>query len=317
MSNRTLADIYATPTVRALARELGVDLSHVHASGPKGRILREDVQQFVKSALSTSNDARTAPQALQPTPTLQQAPGTPQFTAAPLPDFSKFGAIERKPLSRIQRISGPALHRAWVTIPHVTNFDEADITDLEAYRVALNADAKTDKLTLLAFLMKLSALTLRKFPEINASLDGDALILKRYVHIGFAVDTPGGLLVPVVRDCDTKGVREIARNMADLSARARDGKLKADDMQGGTFSISSLGGIGGTGFTPIINAPEIAILGVVRASIKPVWNGTAFTPRLMLPMSMSWDHRAIDGAMAARFLAHLNYLLADLRRALL
>lgn len=315
MSNRTLADIYATPTVRALARELGVNLADVTASGPKGRILREDVQRYIKSALShTPAIANEAPQAFAP-----QTARPPATVAAPiaLPDFGKFGAIERKPLSRIQRISGPALHRAWITIPHVTNFDEADITDLEAYRVTLNADAKADKLTILAFLMKLSALTLRKFPEINASLDGDTLILKRYVHVGFAVDTPGGLLVPVVRDCDTKGVREIARNISDLSTRARDGKLKADDMQGGTFSISSLGGIGGTGFTPIINAPEIAILGAARASIKPVWNGAEFTPRLILPLSMSWDHRAIDGAIAARFLAHLTYLLADLRRALL
>ena len=293
---------YATPPVLEFARKLGIDLARVPATGPHGRILREDVERFVRAALQGAG----------------RAPLSVVSQQTPLPDidFAKFGAIERQPLSRIRRISGPALTRSWQTIPHVTNFDEADVTDLEAFRQSLNAAAHGDtaKVTTLAFLIKASAAALKTFPEINASLSGQDVILKRYVHIGFAVDTPGGLVVPVIRDCDAKGVRELATEMAELAARARDGKLKATEMQGGCFSISSLGGIGGTGFTPIINAPEVAILGAARSQIRPKWNGTAFVPRLMLPLCLSWDHRVLDGALAARFLAHLAGLLADLRR---
>ncbi|HRK17507.1 MAG TPA: 2-oxo acid dehydrogenase subunit E2 [Hyphomicrobiaceae bacterium] len=311
---RDQSDIHATPTVRALARELGVDLSQVTASGPNGRILREDVQRYVKDAVS----GRNAP-AISAMATTTAAPmplGEQQSVYMPATvDFAKFGAVERKPLSRVQRISGVALHKSWSSIPHVTNFDEADITGLEDFRGELNdANAGGIKLTALAFLMKAAARTLRAFPEINASLDGDTMVLKKYVNIGVAVDTPNGLVVPVVRDCDTKGVLEMAKEVADLANRARQGKLKGEEMQGGSFSISSLGALGGTGFTPIINAPEIAILGVGRSEMKPKWNGTAFEPRLMVPVSLSWDHRAIDGGTAARFLTHLVSLLADLRR---
>ena len=296
---------YASPPVQLYARKLGIDLTTVGATGPRGRILQEDVERYIRAALSRANAIAT-PSAN----TLLRGDTAPEI------DFAKFGSIERQPLSRVRRLSGPALTRSWQTIPHVTNFDQADVTDLEAFRVSLSGAALAGeaKVTMLAFLIKAAAAALKTFPELNASLSGGDIILKRYVHIGFAVDTPGGLLVPVIRDCDAKGVREMAAEMAGLAGRARDGKLKATEMHGGCFSISSLGGIGGTGFTPIINAPEVAILGAARAAMKPQWNGSAFVPRLMLPLCLSWDHRVIDGALAARFLSHLCGLLADLRR---
>jgi pyruvate dehydrogenase E2 component (dihydrolipoamide acetyltransferase) len=302
-------NVHASPSVRRFARELGVDLARVGASGPKGRVLQEDVQAYVKTALSA--------------PAAVGAGGALPFNLPALPDidFSKFGAIETQPLSRIKKLSGPNLHRNWVSIPHVTQFDEADITELEAFRKAQLESMKKQgvRLTVLAFLVKAVAHALRDFPAFNASLSpaGDTLILKKYFHIGVAVDTPDGLVVPVIRDCDRKGVADIARELGALSEAARDKKLKATDMQGGCFSISSLGGIGGTAFTPIINAPEVAILGVSKGTIKPVHDGSAFVPRLMLPLSLSYDHRVVDGAMGARFITHLNGLLADVRRLLL
>lgn len=298
---------HATPSVRGYARELGVDLSKVSATGPKGRILREDVQAFVKGLLSGAGagNAGAAPgAALPPMPTF---------------DFSKYGEIEREPLSRIQQISGANLHRNWLNIPHVTNFDNADVTELEAFRTAINAEKRNPpvKLTMVAFLIKASALALRQYPRFNSSLDGTSLVMKRYVHVGFAVDTPKGLMVPVIRDCDKKGLIEIGSEMAALSEKARQGKLSPADMEGGCFSVSSLGGIGGAGFTPIINAPEVAILGAARSQTQAVWNGTAFEPRLITPISLSWDHRVVDGVAAARFLGHVAALLSDFRRALL
>ncbi|HEX5310778.1 dihydrolipoyllysine-residue acetyltransferase [Aquabacterium sp.] len=303
---------HASPSVRKFARELGVSLSKVAGSGPKGRITHEDVQAYVKAALSRP-DVAVASGA--------SAGGTGAgFDLLPWPqvDFAKFGPIERQPLSRIKKISGSNLHRNWVRIPHVTNCDEADITELEAFRLKLNEEhAKAGvKFTLLAFLIKACAVALKRFPQFNASLDGDDLVLKQYVHIGFAADTPNGLVVPVIRDADKKSLTDLASETAALAAKARDGKLSPAEMQGGTFSISSLGGFGGTTFTPIINAPEVAILGVCRAAMKPVWNGSAFEPRLTLPLSLSYDHRVIDGAAAARFNAFLGSLLADFRRAL-
>ena len=294
---------HAGPGVRAMARELGVDLLRVKGSGPKSRILREDVQAFVKSVLSGAAGAPAAAGGL---------------SVAPWPkvDFAKYGPIEAKPLTRIQKIAGPGLHRNWVSIPHVTSCEDADITELEAFRVALNKEQEV-KVTLLAFLMKASVSALMKFPNFNSSLDGDHLVLKKYYNVGFAADTPQGLLVPVVKDADKKGVLEIARETAELALKARDGKLQPGEMQGATFTISSLGGIGGTYFTPIINAPEVAILGVCRAAMRPVWNGSEFKPRLMLPLSLSWDHRVVDGAAAGRFNAHLAAMLGDARRMLL
>jgi pyruvate dehydrogenase E2 component (dihydrolipoamide acetyltransferase) len=285
-----------------------VNLAQVEGSGPRGRILQADVQRFVKDALS--GVAARGP-----------ATGGGGLDLLPWPkvDFARFGPVETLPLSRIKKLSKQNLARNWVMIPHVTQHEEADITELEAFRVDLNKEAAKDgaKVTLLAFLIKAAVAALRKHPEFNASLDGDQLVLKRYFHIGFAADTPNGLVVPVVRDADKKGVLEIARETAELAARARDGKLKGEEMQGGCFSISSLGGIGGTFFTPIINAPEVAILGVSRAAMKPVWDGAAFAPRLMVPLSLSYDHRVIDGALAARFVTHLSALLRDMRRAML
>ncbi|CAB3738599.1 Dihydrolipoyllysine-residue acetyltransferase component of pyruvate dehydrogenase complex [Achromobacter deleyi] len=299
---------HASPSVRKFARELGVNLSKVKGSGPKDRITAEDVRAFVKQALSSS----AAPAA---------AGGSADGAALgllpwPKVDFTKFGPVEAKPLSRIKKISGANLHRNWVMIPHVTNNDEADITDLEALRVTLNKENEKSgiKVTMLAFLIKAVVAALKKFPEFNASLDGDNLVLKQYYHIGFAADTPNGLVVPVIRDADKKGILQIAQEMTDLSKKARDGKISPADMQGGCFSISSLGGIGGTSFTPIINAPEVAILGVSRSSHKPVWDGKQFVPRLIVPLSLSYDHRVIDGAAAARFNAYLGALLADFRR---
>ncbi len=304
---------HASPSVRKFARELGVDLGRVTGSGPKGRILHSDVQAFVKGVLAGA-------------PATQQAPkggGALPFDlpAWPEVDFAKFGPVETQPLSRIQKLSGPYLHRNWISIPHVTQFDEADITDLEAFRKAQTAETekKGFKLTMLAFLMKACVTCLRQFPQFNASLDksGESLIIKKYYHIGVAVDTPGGLVVPVIRDADRKGVFDIAHELAEISKLARDGKLKPSDLQGGTFSISSLGGIGGTAFTPIINAPEVAILGVSRAAMKPVWNGSEFVPRLVLPLSISYDHRVIDGATAARFSVFLVSVLSDIRKLVL
>jgi pyruvate dehydrogenase E2 component (dihydrolipoyllysine-residue acetyltransferase) len=302
------ARAHASPTVRKLARELGVDLTRVTGSGPKGRIVHADVQAFVKEVMAAA-------------PAVARGGGGLglDLPAWPKVDFAKFGPVERRPLTRIQKLSGPALARNWVMIPHVTQFDEADITDLEAFRVKLNEEgAKTGaKVTLLAFLVKACVATLRRFPEVNASLDGDALVLKRYFHIGFAADTPNGLVVPVIRNADQKGVFEVAKELGELAAKARDGKLQGADIQGGTFSISSLGGIGGTAFTPIINAPEVAILGVSRSVTRPVWDGHAFAPRLVLPLSLSYDHRVVDGALAARFTSFLAQVLADMRRAML
>ena len=304
---------HASPSVRALARELGVDLSRVKGSGPKNRVLREDVQKYVKEVMS---GAATAP-SLAAT----SSAGGAALGLLPWPqvDFAKFGPVEAKPLSRIKKISGANLHRNWVMIPHVTNHDDADITDLEALRVVLNKENEKAgiKVTMLAFLIKVCVSALKKFPEFNASLDGDNLIYKQYYHIGFAADTPNGLMVPVVKNADQKGVLAIAKEMGELSAKAREGKLGPVDMQGGCFSISSLGGIGGTYFTPIINAPEVAILGVCRSSMRPVWDGKQFVPRLILPLSLSWDHRVIDGAAAARFNTYVIALLGDMRRSLL
>ena len=302
---------HASPSVRKFARELGVDLTQVQGSGPKGRILHTDVQAFVKGALS----GKTVSSA--------KGGGTLPFNlpAWPEVDFAKFGPIESKPLPRIQKLSGPYLHRNWVSIPHVTQFDEADITELEAFRKAQTAETEKRgfKLTMLAFLIKACVTALKQFPDFNSSLDksGETLTLKKYFHIGVAVDTPGGLVVPVVRDADRKGVFDVASELAQISKLARDGKLKPGDMQGGTFSISSLGGIGGTFFTPIINAPEVAILGVSRAAMKPVWNGKEFAPRLIMPIALSYDHRVIDGASAARFTTYLVSVLSDIRKIIL
>jgi pyruvate dehydrogenase E2 component (dihydrolipoamide acetyltransferase) len=306
---------HASPSVRKFARELGVDLSLVRGSGPKQRILNEDVQAYVKDAVAQAARGVAAPAAA---PAADAGAGL-GLLPWPKVDFAKFGPIETKPLPRIRRISAANLHRNWVMIPHVTNHEDADVTDLEAFRVQLNRENEKSgpKLTMLAFLMKASVHALKKYPEFNASLEGDALVLKRYWHVGFAADTPNGLMVPVIRDADRKGVGEIATETAELARKARDGKLSPTEMQGGTFSISSLGGIGGTGFTPIVNAPEVAILGVSRTATKPVWNGSAFVPRLILPLSLSYDHRVIDGAAAARFNAHVATLLADFRRVML
>jgi pyruvate dehydrogenase E2 component (dihydrolipoamide acetyltransferase) len=300
--------------VRRFARELGVELARVSGTGPKSRILKEDVQAFVKAALSGAGAGAASP--ARATGGGLADLGLPAW---PKVDFAKFGPIELQPLSRIKKISGPALARNWVVIPHVTQFDEADITELEDFRARINAEmAKSGvKATPLAFLIKACVTALKRFPELNASLDGDNLVLKRYWHIGFAADTPNGLVVPVIRDADQKGVVDIAKETSELAAKAREGKLGPAEMQGGTFSISSLGGIGGTAFTPIINAPEVAILGVSKAAMKPVWDGKAFQPRLMMPLSLSYDHRVIDGAAAARFTTYLAQVIADLRRSVL
>ena len=303
---------HASPSVRKFARELGVELSRVNGSGPKGRILLEDVQGFVKGVMSGSSAAPAA-----------GGGGGMGMSLLPWPslDFSKFGETELQPLSRIKKISGPNLHRNWVMMPHVTQFDDADITELEEFRKSANESlAKSGvKLTMLAFVIKASVSALKKFPAFNASLDanGENLILKHYYHIGFAADTPNGLVVPVVKNADKKGVAEIAKEMGELSAQARDGKLKPADMQGASFTISSLGGIGGTKFTPIINAPEVAILGLSKSTIQPVWDGKQFAPRLIMPLSLSYDHRVIDGAMGARFIVYLGEVLADMRKTLL
>jgi pyruvate dehydrogenase E2 component (dihydrolipoamide acetyltransferase) len=301
--------VYAGPGARRLARELGVDLGRVQGTGRKGRILKEDVEAQSKAPASA------------PAPAAAPTGDGAGLGLLPWPqvDFEKFGEIERVPLSRLKRISGPNLWRNWVMIPHVTHYDEADITDLEAFRKQTNeAHAKDGvKVTMVALMVKAVVASLQAYPQLNASLDGEELVLKRYYNIGFAADTPNGLVVPVIKNADAKGVLDIARELAELSGKARAGKLGPSDMQGGTFSISSLGGIGGTGFTPLINAPEVAILGVAKSSTKPVWNGSDFVPRLMVPLCLSYDHRVIDGAEGARFTAHLAQVLTDLRRALL
>jgi pyruvate dehydrogenase E2 component (dihydrolipoamide acetyltransferase) len=304
---------HASPSVRKFARELGVDLTKVSGSGPKGRITQEDVQKFVKGIMSGAISNEAAPKAAAGSGAGLDLLPWPQV------DFTKFGPVEAKPLSRIKKISGANLHRNWVMIPHVTGNDEADITELEALRVQLNKENEKAgiKVTMLAFLMKAAVAALKKFPEFNASLDGDTLVLKQYFHIGFAADTPNGLVVPVIRDVEKKGVLDLAVETSAMAKKARDGKLSPSEMQGGCFSISSLGGIGGTHFTPIINAPEVAILGVSKSSMKPVWDGKAFVPRIILPLSLSYDHRVIDGASGARFNAYLVQLLGDFRRIVL
>jgi pyruvate dehydrogenase E2 component (dihydrolipoamide acetyltransferase) len=301
------APVYASPSVRRLARERGVELSSVTGSGRKGRITRTDVERAARGEAAPAGAPGVAPPLgldLAPWPSL---------------DFEKYGPIERVPRSRIQKISAPNLARNWVAIPHVTHNDEADITELEAWRKQLNEEQGREgvKVTMVSFLVLASVAALREFPEFNSSLDGDELILKRYYNIGFAADTPGGLVVPVIKTADGKGLLQVAAALAELSAKAREGKLAPGDISGSTFTISSLGGIGGTSFTPIVNAPEVAILGVTRSAMKPVWNGQEFVPRLMLPLSLSYDHRVIDGAAAARFVAYLTRVLSDLRRALL
>ena len=309
---------HASPSIRRLARELGVPLTEVKGSGPKGRITQADVQGFVKAVMA--GDAQTTAQKAKAPAAAPAAAGGafPGLLPWPNVDFAKFGTVERKELSRIKKISGANLHRNWVVIPHVTNHDDADITDLEAFRVQLNKENEKSgvKVTMLAFLIKACVAALKKFPEFNASLDGDTLVLKKYFHVGFAADTPSGLVVPVIKDADQKGILQISSEMSALTAKARDGKLSPADMSGGCISISSLGGIGGRYFTPIINAPEVAILGVCRSTTEPRWDGKAFQPRLILPLSLSWDHRVIDGAAAARFNAYLGAILADFRRVL-
>src|SRR5579871_2468547 len=288
--------VHASPVVRRLARERGVDLRRVTGTGPSGRVTQEDVQSFLRGSAFG---------------------GLPAW---PKVDFAQYGEIERKPLSRIKRLSGPNLHRNWVSIPHITNYDEADVTSIEALRNDVNAEqAKSagPKLTMLAFLVRACVAALQRFPEFNASLDGEELVYKRYYNIGFAADTPGGLIVPVIKNADVKGLIEIAREAQELAGKAREGKLTLAQMQGGTFTISSIGGIGGTAFTQIVNAPEVAILGATRAATKPIWDGKQFVPRLMLPISVSYDHRVIDGAGAARFLVYVAELLADFRRVML
>ena len=307
---------HASPSVRKFARELGVPLAEVKGSGPKGRITLDDVQGFTKAVMA--GEARTQAQAAKaPAP----SGGGAGLDLLPWPkvDFTKFGPVERKDMSRIKKISGANLHRNWVMIPHVCNHDDADITELEAFRVLMNKENEKAgiKITMLAFLIKASVAALKKFPEFNASLDGDQLVLKQYYNVAFAADTPNGLVVPVIKDADKKGVVQISQEMGELAKKARDGKLSPADMQGACFTISSLGGIGGRYFTPIINAPEVAILGVCKSSTEPVWDGQAFQPRLMLPLSLSWDHRVIDGASAARFNAYLGQILGDFRRVLL
>ena len=306
---------HASPSVRKFARELGVPLDEVRGTGPKGRITQDDIQGFTKAVMGGAT--QTKAQAAK-APAASSGGSGEGLNLLPWPkvDFTKFGPVERKDLSRIKKISGANLHRNWVVIPHVTNHDDADITDLEAFRVQFNKENEKSgvKVTMLAFMIKAAVAALKKFPEFNSSLDGDQLVMKNYFHIGFAADTPNGLVVPVIRDADKKGIVQISQEMGDLAKKARDGKLGPADMTGGCFSISSLGGIGGRYFTPIINAPEVAIMGVCKSSLEPKWDGQQFAPRLMLPLSLSWDHRVIDGASAARFNVYFASLLADFRR---
>jgi pyruvate dehydrogenase E2 component (dihydrolipoamide acetyltransferase) len=308
---------HASPSIRKLARELGVPLAEVKGSGNKGRITVEDVHAFSRAVMS--GQVQTAAQKASAPSGGASSGAALGLLDWPKVDFTKFGPIERKPMGRIKKISGANLHRNWVMIPHVTNHDDADITDLEAFRVLTNKEHEKSgvKVTMLAFLIKACVAALKKFPEFNSSLDGEELVLKQYYHIGFAADTPNGLMVPVIRDADKKGIMQISQEMSDLAKKAREGKLSPAEMTGACFTISSLGGIGGRYFTPIINAPEVAILGVCKSQIQPVWDGKAFEPRLMLPLSLSWDHRVIDGALAARFNVYLSQILADFRRVLL
>jgi pyruvate dehydrogenase E2 component (dihydrolipoamide acetyltransferase) len=302
--------VHASPAIRRFARELGVDLRGLRGAGPNGRITREDVQSFVKNALQGG----ASPSSGGAGPVLGALPAWPKL------DFAQYGEVERQPLSRIKKLSGPNLHRNWVAVPHITNYDEADVTSIEKLRNEVNAEQSKSggpKLTMLAFLIRACVAALQRFPEFNSSLDGDELILKRYYNIGFAADTPGGLIVPVIKNADGKGLIEIAREAKELAGKAREGKLTLAQMQGGSFTISSIGGIGGTAFTQIVNAPEVAILGATRAAMKPVWDGKRFAPRLMLPISVSYDHRVIDGAGAARFLVYVAELLRDFRRVML
>lgn len=307
---------HASPSVRKFARELGVPLNEVKGSGPKGRVTLIDVQGFTRSVMSGA--VQTQAGAAQAKASGGDGAGL-GLIAWPKVDFAKFGPTERKDIARIKKISAANLHRNWVMIPHVTNHDDADITDLEAFRVATNKENEKSgiKVTMLAFLIKACVAALKKFPEFNSSLDGDQLVLKQYFHIGFAADTPNGLMVPVIKDADKKGIFQISQEMAELAKKAREGKLSPAEMTGASFTISSLGGIGGRYFTPIINAPEVAILGVCKSQLEPVWDGKTFVPRLMLPLSLSWDHRVIDGAAAARFNVYLGQILADFRRVLL
>jgi pyruvate dehydrogenase E2 component (dihydrolipoamide acetyltransferase) len=326
-TSNTLNLPHASPSVRKFARELGVPLAEVKGSGQKGRITEQDIQQFTKSVMSGAIQTIAAQAANTPDKVSNAGGDLGGMTLLPWPkiDFTKFGPVERKDLSRIKKISGANLHRNWVMIPHVTNHDNADITELEAFRVQMNAEnekaAKSGtpalKTTMLAFVIKAVVSALKKFPDFNASLDGDQLVYKQYYNIGFAADTPNGLVVPVLKDADKKGIFQISTEMGELSKKAREGKLGGADMQGGCISISSLGGIGGRYFHPIINAPEVAILGLSKSVMEPVWNGKEFTPRLMLPLSLSYDHRVIDGAAAARFNAYLGQVLSDYRRILL
>ena len=311
---------HASPSIRRVARELGVPLAEIKGSGPNGRITQSDVQGFVKGVMA--GDAQTVAQkakAPAAAPAAAAAGAFPGLLAWPQVDFAKFGAIERRELGRIKKITGANLHRNWVLIPHVTNHDDADITELEAFRVKLNQENEKSgiKVTMLAFMIKAAVAALKKFPEFNSSLDGEQLVLKSYFNIGFAADTPNGLMVPVIKNADQKGIFQIGIEMGELAKKARDGKLGPAEMSGGCFSISSLGGIGGRYFTPIINAPEVAIMGVCKSSLEPWWDGEKFVPRLMLPLSLSWDHRVIDGAAAARFNAYFGQILADFRRVLL
>ena len=308
---------HASPSIRRFARELGVPLAEVKGSGPKGRITQADIQGFVKGVMA--GDAKTEAQKAKAPAAAAGGGAFPGLLPWPQVDFTKFGPVERKDLSRIKKISGANLHRNWVVIPHVTNHDDADITELESFRVHLNKENEKSgvKVTMLAFLIKASVAALKTFPEFNSSLDGEQLVLKNFFHIGFAADTPNGLVVPVIKDADKKGIFQISTEMGDLAKKARDGKMAPADMSGGCFSISSLGGIGGRYFTPIINAPEVSILGVCKSSTEPRWDGKTFQPRLMLPLSLSWDHRVIDGASAARFNAYLGQILGDFRRVLL
>ncbi|MDQ3060602.1 MAG: dihydrolipoyllysine-residue acetyltransferase [Pseudomonadota bacterium] len=309
---------HASPSVRKFARELGVPLAEVKGTGPKSRITLDDIQGFTKAVMA--GDARTQAQVTKAPAPAAAGTGTGlDLLPWPKVDFTKFGPVERQPLARIKKISGANLHRNWVMIPHVCNHDDADITELEAFRVQMNKENEKSgvKITMLAFLIKASVAALKKFPNFNASLDGDQLVLKQYFNIAFAADTPNGLVVPVIKDADKKGIVQISQEMGELAKKARDGKLSPGEMQGACFTISSLGGIGGRYFTPIINAPEVAILGVCKSRIEPVWDGKAFQPRLMQPMSLSWDHRVIDGAAAARFNAYLGQILADFRRIML
>jgi pyruvate dehydrogenase E2 component (dihydrolipoamide acetyltransferase) len=312
---------HAGPSVRKLAREFGVDLASVTPSGPKGRITKNDLLGFVRGGDGADAPAPAAAGAPASSSSSKAPSGGSGIPEVPAQDFSVFGPIETQPRSRISRISGPVLHRSWLNVPHVTHSDDADITTTDAYRKELDTAGKAEgyRVTLLAFLMKAAVSALKAFPTVNASLtpEKDALILKRYYHLGVAVDTPGGLVVPVVRDVDRKGIVELSKELGEISARARDGKLTADDMRGASFTISSLGGIGGTAFTPIVNAPEVAILGVVRSRVAPVWDGEAFQPRTLLPLCLSYDHRVIDGALAARFTRHLAHVMGDERRLLL